>query len=107
MNKKANEAYCYYKHQLPDTVCLFRLEDAYVAICDDAAKVANYIPDAKLEECENHMASLKLPVADILDIVGILASNGVKTKMIQSRNNLGKFDFPDVKTLEDERNADY
>ena len=53
------------------------------------------------------MASLKLPVADILDIVGILASNGVKTKMIQSRNNLGKFDFPDVKTLEDERNADY
>ena len=38
--------------QLPDTVCLFRLEDAYVAICDDAVKVANYIPDAKLEKCE-------------------------------------------------------
>lgn len=38
MDKKANEAYCYYKQQLPDTVCLFRLEDAYVAICDDAAK---------------------------------------------------------------------
>ena len=98
MDKKANEAYCYYKQQLPDTVCLFRLEDAYVAICDDAVKVANYIPDTKLEACENNMACLKLPVADILDIVGILAS---------SRNNLGKFDFPDVKTLEDERNADY
>lgn len=41
MDKKANEAYCYYKQQLPDTVCLFRLEDAYVAICDDAVKVAN------------------------------------------------------------------
>ena len=107
MDKKANEAYCYYKQQLPDAVCLFRLEDAYVAICDDAVKVANYIPDTKLEACENNMACLKLPVADILDIVGILASNGVKTKMIQSRNNFGKFDFPDVKTLEDERNADY
>ena len=107
MNKKANEAYCYYKWQLPDTVCLFRLENTYVALCDDAVRVANYIPDATLEESENHIASLRLPVADILDIVGILASNGVKTKMIQSRNNLGKFDFPDVKTLEDEQNADY
>lgn len=89
MDKKANEAYCYYKQQLPDTVCLFRLEDAYVAICDDAAKVANCIPDAKLEECENHMASLKLPVADILDIVGILASNGVKTKNDTKSQQLG------------------
>ncbi len=107
MNKKANEAYCYYKRQLPDTVCLFRLEDAYVALSDDAVRVANYIPDARLEESENHIACLRLPVADILDIVGILASNGAKTKTIQSRNNLGKFDFPDVKTLEDEQNADY
>ncbi len=107
MNKKANEAYCYYKRQMPDTVCLFRLEETYVAVGDDAVQVANYIPDATLEEFDNQMASLKLPVADILDIVGILASNGVKTKMIQSRNNLGKFDFPDVKTLENEQNADY
>lgn len=107
MNKKANEAYCYYKRQMPDTVCLFRLEETYVAVGDDAVRVANYIPDATLEEFDNQMASLKLPVADILDIVGILASNGVKTKMIQSRNNLGKFDFPDVKTLENEQNADY
>jgi len=107
MNKKANEAYCYYKRQMPDTVCLFRLEEVYVVIGDDAVRVANLIPDVKLEEFDNHMASLKLPVADILDIVGILAENGVKTKMIQSRNNLGKFDFPDVKMLENERNADY
>lgn len=107
MNKKANEAYCYYKRQMPDTVCLFRLEDCYVALCDDAVRVANYIPDARLEEFDNQMASLKLPVTDILDIVGILASNGVKAKMIQSRNNLGKFEFPDVKTLENEKNADY
>lgn len=107
MNKKANEAYCYYKRQMPDTVCLFRLEGYYVAVGDDAVRVANYIPDATLEEFDNQMASLKLPVADILDIVGILASNGVKTKMIQSRNNLGKFAFPDVKTLENEQNADY
>lgn len=107
MNKKANEAYCYYKRQMPNTVCLFRLDDCYVVLGDDAVRVANYIPDATLEEFDNQMTSLKLPVADILDTVGILASNGVKTKMIQSRNNLGKFDFPDVKTLEDERNADY
>ncbi len=107
MNKKANEAYCYYKRQMPDTVCLFHLEDYCVALCDDAVRVANYIPNAKLEEFDNQMASLKLPVANILDIVGILASNGVKTKIIQSRNNLGKFDFPDVKTLENEQNADY
>ena len=92
---------------MPDTVCLFRLEEVYVVIGDDAVRVANLIPDVKLEEFDNHMASLKLPVADILDIVGILAENGVKTKMIQSRNNLGKFDFPDVKMLENERNADY
>lgn len=107
MNKKANEAYCYYKRQMPDTVCLFHLEDYYVALCDDAVRVANHIPDAKLEEFDNQMTSLKLPVANILDIVGILASNGVKTKIIQSRNNLGKFDFPDVKTLENEQKADY
>ena len=107
MNKKANEAYCYYKRQMPDTVCLFRLDDVYVAIGDDAVRVANYISDVKLEEFDNHMTSLKLPVANILDIVGILASNGVKVKMIQSRNSLGKFDFPDVKTLEEEQNADY
>lgn len=107
MNKKANEAYCYYKRQMPDTVCLFHLEDCYVALSDDAVRVANYISHARLEEFDNQMASLKLPVADILDIVGILASNGVKTKMVQSRNNLGKFDFPDVKTLENEQNADY
>lgn len=107
MNKKANEAYCYYKRQMPDTVCLFRLDDCYIILGDDAVRVANYIPDVTLEEFDNHMASLKLSVADILDTVGILASNGVKIKMVQSRNNFGKFDFPDVKMLEEEQNADY
>lgn len=107
MNKKANEAYCYYKQQMPDTVCLFRLENAYVAIGDDAVQVANHISGVSLEEFENHMMSLKLPVDDILGIVGQLASNGVKAKTIQSRNNLGEFDFPDVKTMEEEKNFDY
>lgn len=107
MNKKANEAYCYYKQQMPDTVCLFRLEDAYVVLGGDAVKVANCIPDYKLEECGNEIASLRLPVGDILGIVGTLSQYGIKAKTILTRNELGEFDFPDAKIEESERNEDY
>ena len=40
MSKKASEAYSYYKKQMPDTVAMFRLEDCYMVLSDDAARVA-------------------------------------------------------------------
>ncbi len=107
MNKKASEAYGYYKELMPDTVAMFRLEDCYMVLSDDAARVANCIPELHLEGDEGQMACLKLPVDGILDYVGELGLFGVKARLVQYRNGDGNYDFPDVGRLERDKNLDY
>ena len=107
MNKKAQEAYSYYKKLMPGTVAMFRLEDCYMILSDDAARVANCIPELRLESNDCQMATLRLPVDNILDYVGELSLFKIKARLIEYRNDDGKYDFPDVGRLEEERNLDY
>lgn len=107
MNKKASEAYSYYKQLMPDTVTMFRLEDGYMVLSDDAARVANCIPELHLESAESQMASLKLPIDTILDYVGELGLFNIKVKLVEYRNDDGKYDFPDVRRLEEDKRLDY
>lgn len=107
MSKKASEAYSYYKKLMPDTVAMFRLEDCYVVLSDDAARVANCIPELHLESTECQVASLKLPTDTILDYVGELGLFNIKVKLVEYRNDDGKYDFPDVRRLEEDKRLDY
>ncbi len=107
MNKKAREAYSYYKELMPDTVAMFKLEDCYVVLSDDAARVANCIPELRLDGTECQTASLKLPVDNILDYVGELGLFNVKVRLIECRNDDGNYDFPDVGRLEEDKDLDY
>lgn len=107
MNKKASEAYCYYKRQSPDAIVLFRVGDNYVALSDDARRVKDCIPELELECPEYQMASLQLPVCNIFDYLPLLGENGVETRMVECRDDSGRFDFPDMERLKDERSSDY
>lgn len=107
MNKKASEAYCHYKRQSPDTIVLFRVGDNYVALSDDARRVKDCIPELELECPEYQMASLQLSVCDIFDYLPLLSENGVEIRMVECRDDSGRFDFPDMERLEDERLSDY
>lgn len=107
MDKKAREAYYYYKQQSPDTVIMFRMEDGYLLLSDDAECVVNYFPGLKLEHSKYGMTSLKLPIADILERVSALASHNIGARLVEYRNDEGQLDIPDVQCLEKNKAADY
>lgn len=107
MSKKASEAYSYYKKLMHDTVAMFRLEDCYMVLSDDAVRVANCITELHLDGTECQMACLKLPIDNILDYVGELSLFNIKVRLIEYRNDDGNYDFPDVGRFEEEKSLDY
>lgn len=102
MNKKQIEAYNYYKSLSPGAIVLFQIGTNYVALSDDAAKVAQALGN-KYNSTEEMAV---FPVSDI-SLISELADSGMELKMVTYRNDAGELDYPDVERLKQEEMEDY
>lgn len=102
MNKKQIEAYSYYKSLSPGAIVLFQIGTNYVALLDDAAKVAQVLGN----ECDLAEDIVEFPVSDV-SLISRLADTGVELKMVAYRNDAGELDYPDVERLKQEEKEDY
>ena len=102
MNKKQIEAYNYYKSLSPGALVLFQIGTNYVALLDDAAKVAQVLGN----KCDSTENIAEFPVSDV-SIISRLSDTGVELKMVTYRNDAGELDYPDVERLKQEEKEDY
>ena len=90
MKRNEIEAYEYYKGLYAPFIILFRADDGYVALKDDAVKVS----EALGLPVENE--TVILSADNILDVVSKLSEYGLQAKIITSRGQSGKYEIPDV-----------
>lgn len=102
MNKKQIEAYNYYKSLSPGALVLFQIGTNYVALLDDAVKVAQVLGN----KCDSTEDIAEFPVSDV-SIISRLADTGLELKMVAYRNDAGELDYPDVERLKQEEKEDY
>lgn len=102
MNKKQIEAYNYYKSLSPGAMVLFQIGTNYVALSDDAAKVAQALGN----KCNSTEEMAVFPVSDA-SLISELADSGMELKMVTYRNDAGELDYPDVERLKQEEMEDY
>lgn len=102
MNKKQIEAYSYYKGLSPGAIVLFQIGTNYVALSDDAAKVAQVLGN----KCDSTEDMAAFPVSNVA-LISKLADTGVELKMVTYRNDAGELDFPNVERLKQEEKEDY
>lgn len=101
MKRKQIEAYNYYKELYPEAIVLFHVGGNYVALFDDAKKVAESLSD----ELSPNAVSYEFPDSSISRIVAI--GERYEIRMIDYRNAAGDYDFPDVGLITNEANEDY
>jgi len=101
MKHKQIEVYNHYKGLYPEAIVLFHVGSNYVALFDDAKKVAESLSDKLIHES----VSYEFPDSSIsrISIIGELYD----IRMIDYRNAAGDYDFPDVGILTKEANEDY
>lgn len=102
MNKKQIEAYNYYKSLSPGALVLFQIGTNYVALSDDAVKVAQVLGN----KCDSIEDMAVFPTSDV-SLISELADSGMELKMVAYRNNAGELDYPDVERLKQEEKEDY
>lgn len=102
MNKKQIEAYNYYKSLSPGALVLFQIGTNYVALSDDAVKVAQVLGN-KCDSTEDMAVFL----ASDVSLISELADSGNELKMVTYRNDAGELDYPDVERLKQEEKEDY
>ncbi len=102
MNKKQIEAYNYYKSLSPGALVLFQIGTNYVALSDDAVKVAQVLGN----KCDSIEDMAVFPTSDV-SLISELADSGMELKMVAYRNDAGELDYPDVELLKQEEKEDY
>lgn len=102
MNKKQIEAYNYYKSLSPGALVLFQIGTNYVALSDDAVKVAQVLGN----KCDSTEDMAVFPASDV-SLISELADSGKELKMVTYRNDAGELDYPDVERLKQEEKEDY
>lgn len=102
MNKKQIEAYNYYKSLSPGALVLFQIGTNYVALSDDAVKVAQVLGN----KCDLTEDMAVFPTSDV-SIISELANSYMELKMVTYRNDAGELDYPDVERLKQEEKEDY
>lgn len=102
MNKKQIEAYNYYKSLSPGALVLFQIGTNYVALSDDAVKVAQVLGN----KCDSIEDMAVFPTSDV-SLISELADSGMELKMVAYRNDVGELDYPDVERLKQEEKEDY
>lgn len=102
MNKKQIEAYSYYKSLSPGALILFQIDTNYVALSDDATKVAQVLGN----KCDLTDGMAMFPTSDV-SLISELADFGIELKMVKYRNDAGELDYPDVEQLKQEEKEDY
>ncbi len=102
MNKKQIEAYNYYKSLSPGALVLFQIGTNYVALSDDAVKVAQVLGN----KCDSIEDMAAFSVSDV-SLISELADLGMELKMVAYRNDAGELDYPDVERLKQEEKEDY
>lgn len=102
MNKKQIEAYNYYKSLSPGALVLFQIGTNYVALSDDAVKVAQVL----CNKCDSIEDMAVFPTSDV-SLISELADSGMELKMVAYRNDAGELDYPDVERLKQEEKEDY
>jgi DNA mismatch repair ATPase MutS len=102
MNKKQIEAYNYYKSLSPGALVLFQIGTNYVALSDDAAKVAQALGN----KCDSTEEMSVFPASDV-SLISELADSGKELKIVTYRNDAGELDYPDVERLKQEEKEDY
>lgn len=102
MNKKQIEAYNYYKSLSPGELVLFQIGTNYVALSDDAVKVAQVLGN----KCDSIEDMAVFPTSDV-SLISELADSGMELKMVAYRNDAGELDYPDVERLKQEEKEDY
>lgn len=103
MSKNQIEAYNHYKRLCPTAILLFRVCDEYVALFEDSNKVAASL---SLTPINDAIPKVSFP-ARCLEHIAKLADDGYEVQTIAVRNDENVFDYPDVKRLEAEKEADY
>lgn len=100
MDKRQTEVYEYYKMLYPGYLVLYHVGEFYIALGDDATRVAGAFDrdEPITEECW-------IPY-DSVDIISRLG-NISRLKMIDYRNEDGEYDFPDIERLKQEESEDY
>ena len=86
MNTRQIDAYRYYKQQYPNALILFHIDKQYMAIFNDGH--TEEFPDDDI--CK---------LSDLGDTYEL--------RIIEYRNDAGKFDFPDIKQIETDKERDY
>lgn len=102
MNKNQIEAHNYYKSLSPGALVLFQIGTNYVALSDDAVKVAQVLGN----KCDSTEDMAVFPASDV-SLISELADSGKELKMVTYRNDAGELDYPDVERLKQEENEDY
>lgn len=103
MSKNQIEAYNYYKGLYPTALLLFRVANDYVALCEDAIKVATSL---SLNPINDDIPKASFP-SQCLENISRLADDGYEIRTIAIRNDENVFDFPDIERLEEEKSSDY
>lgn len=101
MDKKKIEAYTYYKDMYPGAIILFHIGTDFVALADDAQKVAQSQVDVLLDNAGEARIS-----EDDLETISALGDT-FQVRMVSYRNDAGMLDYPDVDRLKQEKYADY
>ncbi len=103
MSKNQIDAYNHYKRLCPTAILLFRVGDEYVALFEDSKKVAASL---SLTLINDAVPKVSFPKG-CLEYITKLADDGYEVQTISVRNDENVFDYPDVKRLEEEKEADY
>lgn len=103
MSKNQIEAYNYYKGLYPTAILLFRVINDYVALLEDAVKVAASL---SLTPINDDIPKVSFP-SQCLKYISRLADDGYEVRMIAERNDANVFDYPDIARLKEEMSSDY
>lgn len=98
MSKNQIEAYNYYKKLYPTALLLFRVANNYVALCEDAIKMASSL---SLTPIYDDIPKISFS-SQCLENISRLADDGYEIRTIAVRNDENVFDFPDIQRLEEE-----
>ncbi len=101
MDKEQIETYSYFKKLYSGAIVLYRIEDNYVTLGDDAVAVAKSL----VGTADGTLDIYKFPCDD-LDTISRLGDT-FQLKMVDYRNDDGKLDFPDIQRLKLEEYEDY
>lgn len=101
MNKNKIEAYSFYKELHPGAIILFHVGQNYVALFDDAKRIAEFFskePTSSMDEYIFPDSEMRL-----ISQIGELGP----VEIVDYRNDDREFDYPDIARIKREIDEDY